>query len=135
MAGVDLNPGANDINITFNSAISGDDLPARLAGTTALMGMEGTKIELLPVVLHELGHGLGFATITLAGVQTGHPPALTSTIASSSTSQPGTALASRWCTMRSATASAQNCSNVVWDGARVVAASQATARARSRFCG
>ncbi len=75
LAEIDLNPGVNDINITFNSNIG--DTPT---GTCPFCwyygvdGNEGTCVELLPVVLHELGHGLGFATITLAGVQMGTPP-------------------------------------------------------------
>ncbi len=54
-----------EINATFNSELDGD--PACLGGTMwyyGFDGLEGTKIELLPVVLHELGHGLGFSTTT-----------------------------------------------------------------------
>lgn len=75
LAEFDLNPSVNDMDITFNSNIG--DTPT---GTCPFCwyygvdGNEGTCIELLPVVLHELGHGLGFATITLAGVQMGTPP-------------------------------------------------------------
>ncbi len=63
LAGVDLSPANRDINATFNSNLNGN--PACLNGTGWYYGFdgnEGTDIELLPVVLHELAHGLGFST-------------------------------------------------------------------------
>lgn len=57
--------GDGEINATFNSALDGT--PTCLGGTTWYYGYdgnEGAQIELLPVVLHELGHGLGFSTTT-----------------------------------------------------------------------
>lgn len=75
LAEFDLNPGVNDINITFNSNIGDTPTPTcPFCWYYGVDGNEGTCVELLPVVLHELGHGLGFATITLAGVQMGTPP-------------------------------------------------------------
>jgi hypothetical protein len=52
LAGVDLNPGLADIRARFSSQF------------TFYLGFdneEGALVDLLPVVLHELGHGLGFA--------------------------------------------------------------------------
>ncbi|MEZ4398832.1 MAG: PA domain-containing protein [Kofleriaceae bacterium] len=52
LAGADLNPGAVDIRARFSSNF------------TFYFGFdnnEGALVDLLPVVLHELGHGLGFA--------------------------------------------------------------------------
>jgi PA domain-containing protein len=52
LAGVDQNPGFADIQAQFSSDFDfyfGFD------------NNEGVKVDLLPVVLHELGHGLGFA--------------------------------------------------------------------------
>lgn len=63
-AGFDLDGGSlNDITARFNSALNGS--PACLGGRGwyyGFDGIEGANVELLPVVLHELGHGLGFAT-------------------------------------------------------------------------
>jgi len=72
LAGVDLNPGVNDMDITFNSNLCQPGCP--FCWYYGVDGNEGPLIELLPVVLHEMGHGLGFATITLAGVEMGTPP-------------------------------------------------------------
>ena len=117
LASVDLNPSVDDIDITVNSAIGGAScLP--MGWYYGVDGNEGAAIELLPVVLHELGHGLGFATITLAGVEMGTPPGphvydrflydLTQ--------------GQHWNEMTSdgqRGASAQNCQKLVWDGPRV----------------
>jgi len=64
LAGADLS-GLNDINATFNVSVGG--VNCLTAGWYyGIDGNEGTQIELLPVVLHELGHGLGFSTSTNA---------------------------------------------------------------------
>ena len=55
LGGVDLNAAANDINSQFSSSF---------AFYYGYDGNEGALVELLPVVLHELGHGLGFSTTT-----------------------------------------------------------------------
>jgi len=62
LAGSDLSA-FSDIQATFNSSI--DNNNNCLAGTNWYYGFdgnEGTDVELLPVVLHELAHGLGFST-------------------------------------------------------------------------
>ncbi|RKZ12427.1 peptidase [bacterium] len=63
-AGSDLSPSGNDIGATFNSDIDNND--NCLAGTNWYYGFDGNEggdIELLPVLLHEFGHGLGFSTL------------------------------------------------------------------------
>ncbi len=63
--GTDLNPGQADITARFNSSLNGS--ATCLGGSGWYLGfdgLEGTNVELLPVVLHELGHGLGFSTTT-----------------------------------------------------------------------
>jgi len=76
LAGVDLNPALYDINATFNSNLNG--AATCLGGIGWYLGydgLEGSNIELLPVVLHEMGHGLGFtANLGSSGVEPGTPP-------------------------------------------------------------
>ncbi|MBI5835791.1 MAG: T9SS type A sorting domain-containing protein [Candidatus Eisenbacteria bacterium] len=62
LAGSDLSA-SYDINATFNSSVGGVAcLPT--GWYYGVDGNEGSQLELLPVVLHELGHGLGFSTTT-----------------------------------------------------------------------
>jgi hypothetical protein len=64
LAGQDLNSGAAHIHAEFNSQI---DLPSCLGGVGWYYGLDanhGTKEDLLVVLLHEIGHGLGFAGVT-----------------------------------------------------------------------
>jgi hypothetical protein len=62
IVGVDLNPGQLDISSQFNSRISGD--PACLGGADWYYGLDGQtpagKVNFLNVVMHEIGHGIGF---------------------------------------------------------------------------
>jgi hypothetical protein len=71
IVGVDVNPGLPDINSQFNSRINGD--PACLGGADWYYGLDGEtpagSINFLNVVMHEIGHGLGFSSFI--NVQTG----------------------------------------------------------------
>ncbi|HZL84369.1 MAG TPA: PA domain-containing protein [Candidatus Krumholzibacteria bacterium] len=59
-AGFDINPGALDIRARFNSNLGNAGcLPGR-GWYYGLDGNHGTQIDLVAVLLHELGHGLGF---------------------------------------------------------------------------
>jgi hypothetical protein len=69
LAGTDLAPTVNDINANFNSSV--DDAVC-LGSSSWYYGYDhakGTNVDLLTVVLHELGHGLGFQTF--ANISTG----------------------------------------------------------------
>lgn len=64
LAGTDLAPSTADITAQFNSSV---DNSTCLGPTSWYYGYdhnEGTNIDLLAVVLHEIGHGLGFQTFT-----------------------------------------------------------------------
>ena len=121
LAGFDLNPGQIDIISFFNSDIDDND-PNCLTGRTWYYGYdnnEGTDIDFLSVVLHEIAHGLGFsnfaneATGTLAG---GLPDIYTKFSLDLT-------LGKTWDVMTVAERqfSAVNSGNVVWNGSAVTA--------------
>ena len=64
LAGVDLAGGSSDINATFNSNINGD--AGCLGGAAWYYGFDANPppgdMDFVSVVMHELGHGLGFQT-------------------------------------------------------------------------
>ena len=63
LRGSDNNPGVADINATFNSSIDDGCLNGTVGWYYGLDGnAPGNTTSLLPVVLHELGHGLGSST-------------------------------------------------------------------------
>jgi len=62
--GADLDLVNPDINATFNLNIDAGCFGPGLVWYYGVDGNEGANIELLPVLLHELGHGLGFSTTT-----------------------------------------------------------------------
>lgn len=64
LAGTDLSAANPDMNSTFNSNIDNGCFGPGLVWYYGVDGNEGTNIELLPVVLHETAHGLGFMTTT-----------------------------------------------------------------------
>jgi len=114
LGGVDLNPALYDINATFNSNLNGD--PACLGGRGWYYGYdgnEGTDVELLPVLLHEMGHGLGFSTLVgSSGAESGGRPDVYERHIRDNT------LGMTWDNMTQAqrAASAVNTGNVVWNG-------------------
>ncbi|MFN9141307.1 MAG: hypothetical protein ACK5V8_09570, partial [Betaproteobacteria bacterium] len=69
LAGTDLDPTSSDIRASFNSNV-GQPGCLDSSGTPAnfYLGLDDNppagSIYLLPVVLHELGHGLGFQSLT-----------------------------------------------------------------------
>lgn len=65
LAGTDLST-LEDINATFNSDVDNAVCLGDADWYYGIDGNEAADIELLPVVLHELGHGLGFATFASA---------------------------------------------------------------------
>lgn len=64
IAGADLDPGFPQINARFNRNLG---QPGCLTGTFFYLGLDnnhGSNIDFVAVLLHELGHGLGFQTFT-----------------------------------------------------------------------
>ena len=117
LAGADLS-GLNDINATFNSSVGAADCLTS-GWYYGLDGNQGSQIELLPVVLHELGHGLGFSTSTNAatGIQMNGVPHVYDRFLLS------TNLGLHWNQMTSTqrAASSIGCDKLVWDGPFVTA--------------
>lgn len=81
LAGADLEVGSSDVTANFNSNLNGN--PACLGGVGWYYGFdnnEGSNIDLLAVVLHEMGHGLNFANFvneTTGANTNGGSPSLT----------------------------------------------------------
>ena len=69
IVGFDVNPGGLDIISQFNSRISGD--PACLGGADWYYGLDGQTpagtVNFLNVVMHEIGHGIGFQSFLSLG--------------------------------------------------------------------
>ncbi|MFN9679342.1 MAG: peptidase, partial [Betaproteobacteria bacterium] len=69
LAGTDLDPASSDIRTSFNSNVGQPGcLDSGGTPSSFYMGLDDNppagSIYLLPVVLHELGHGLGFQPLT-----------------------------------------------------------------------
>lgn len=138
LAGADLAPGANgtaadDLVAIFNSELG---KPGCLTGTFFYYGLDanhGSSIDLATVLLHELGHGLGFANFVneVNGSNCCAPlgPFLTDIF---SIYTLDTQTGQHWSEMTSNAqrqASAINASKIVWDGINVTAAAPSVLQA------
>src|SRR5262245_39926311 len=119
LAGVDNLPASDDINAIFNSSV-GSPTCLTVGWYYGFDHNEGTKLDLLPVVLHELGHGLGFSTPTsgASGNFNGGLPGVYDRFLLDL----NTGLHWDAETPAQRVASATACNKLVWDGPNVVAA-------------
>jgi len=124
LAGSDLNGGSNDIDAQFNVAIDNGTCLDGTAGwyyaTLASDAAPTGRIPLMPVVLHELAHGLGFQTFTDSdsGAFSGGTPSIWDTFLADAVT--GTT----WINMASNAArraSAISDPNLIWKGPIVTA--------------
>lgn len=120
LAGIDFQPTGNEIRARFNSRLGE---PTCLAGSPFYLGIDnnaGTAIDLVSVLLHEFGHGLGFSTITsgFSGAQFAGFPSIYDNFAFDNT------VGKTWNQMTAGErqVSAVNGRNLVWNGANVTAA-------------
>lgn len=106
---------STDMSTTFNSNLNGSAGCLGGAGWYyGTDGNEGTNIELLSVVLHELAHGFGFATTTnssTGAMSSGYPSSYDRYLYDDS-------LAAFWPTLTNAqrATSARSQKNLVWNG-------------------
>ncbi|MCB1049693.1 MAG: immunoglobulin domain-containing protein [Acidobacteria bacterium] len=121
LAGTDLDPGSHDINVFININLDAD--PNCLGGNGWYYGFdhnEGAKVDLLAVLLHEFGHGLGFANFVNESTGTlngGFPDVYSSFTRDLQTGKDWNAM-----TNAERQASAINDPFVVWTGPAVTAA-------------
>jgi len=120
LAGEDVDPGSDDITVRFNSDVGQTDCLEGSGWYYGLDGAHGDSFDLVTVLLHELGHGLGF--LTLVDESTGEefmsqPDVFESMILDTQTNK-------HWTEMTPAerAASAVNGGHVVFDGPAVGAA-------------
>lgn len=119
LAGRDLTPGTDDIRARFNSNIGTPNCLPTMQWYLGLDGNHGADIDLVVVLLHEFGHGLGFINFVdpNTGEWYGGQPDVTNMFTFD------TGLGLHWSQMTDAQrmASATSGSNLVWDGPSAVA--------------
>lgn len=132
--GADLIPANAEMQATFNSDV---DLGCLGAGTRFYYGLDNTtpsgRVNLLVVVLHEMGHGLGFSSFVNGSTGTfnsGFPDIYSRYMFDSTTGL-------YWHQMTDAqrATSALNTNNVYWDGANVRIASGSLTAGRDAATG
>jgi PA domain len=120
LAGADLDSSQSDINTQFNVDIDNGTCLTGTAGwwynTNPATPVPADRVPLLPVVFHEIGHGLGFTSLvnTSSGAYfTSLPPVWTRFLYDTETDR-------RWNAMTNAErlASAINDPDLVWTGTR-----------------
>ncbi|MGE3672793.1 MAG: MYXO-CTERM sorting domain-containing protein [Polyangiaceae bacterium] len=117
LAGVDLAPGVADISAHFNGDLDNPSCLGSVGWYYGLDGQAGSDIDLVQVLLHELGHGLGFSNF--ANEETGKLLLGKPDVYASFTLD--TLEGRTWTELTDAerVVSAKNTRRVVWSGVRV----------------
>ncbi len=120
LAGQDLDPSNYDISANFNVNLGASGC---LSGIFFYLGLDdnhGSNVDLITVVTHELGHGLGFQTYTnpQTGAQLGNLPSIWDDFLLDNTTN------TTWTLMTPAqrVASAVNTGHLVWTGGNLSSA-------------
>ncbi|MFY9550262.1 MAG: PA domain-containing protein [Thermoanaerobaculia bacterium] len=118
LAGQDLNPATDDITARFNSKLGTTGCFEGSGWYYGLDTKHGNQVDLVAVLLHEFGHGLGFLTfVSDQGVEfQGHPDAFERDIFDTTTYKHWTDM-----TTDERGASAVNTGHLTWDGETVTA--------------
>jgi hypothetical protein len=119
LAGTDIAPGVADMTISFNSTLDGGTCLGHTVWYYGTDGNEGVNVELLPVILHEITHGLGFMTTTSGS--TGNYSSLSPSIYDYFLYDNTTGLHWNQTTATRRRASAVAVNKLAWDGSNVVA--------------
>lgn len=117
LSGTNRDPANDDISARFNSNLGQANCLTGRFWYYGLDGNEGNNVDLLPVILHELGHGLGFLTLansSSGALFNGSPDAFLRFLFDNSTGL-------HWSEMTNSqrAASAINTGHLVWDGPAV----------------
>jgi len=120
LSGTDLSPSNNDIQARFNSSVDNSTCLGTSGWYYGYDNENGTDIDLLTVVLHELSHGLGFQTFTSTSTgqfQNNIPDIYARHLFDRT-------LSLHWDQMNNSqrSNSAKNTGNLVWDGTYVTGA-------------
>ncbi len=123
LAGSDLSPGTDDINMQFNGNLGSTGCLQTLSWYYGLDNKApGETISLVSVALHEIGHGLGFTSLTglsSGAMLDGFPDTYVDNLENHSTGL----LYPQMTTDADRVAASTNTGNLHWDGAAVNAAS------------
>jgi hypothetical protein len=124
LSGTDLDPNTPEISAQFNSNLGNTGC---LDGTHFYLGLDnnhGNDVDLVTVLMHEFGHGLGFQTYTntSTGAQASNFPSVYDRFLFDNTTQ------KTWVQMTATErqASAINSGNLVWNGGQVTADASST---------
>ena len=119
LQGVDFFGGLTTLQVVFNSNLGNANCLAGSGWYMGLDGQHGNKIDIVAVLLHEFGHGLGFSTLTsgTTGAQFSGFPTIYDNFAYDNTA------GKLWNQMTNAerVVSAVNARNLVWTGSNVTA--------------